>query len=74
VNRQQAITEAREAARRARILATETEQKARSTHYHQEVGPLAAAGALWADTARAYTALAQTLPEDTQDATEDTGA
>lgn len=63
MNREQALNEARHAAYRARAVAYETEQAAREPYEDHKVARLAAAGALWADTARTYTALAAVLPE-----------
>lgn len=62
MTRTEALTQARQAADKAVYLAGEAERYAHGTHAHK-TAPLAAAGALWADTARAYTALAQALPE-----------
>ncbi|MHC3471204.1 hypothetical protein ACYF6T_21255 [Streptomyces sp. 7R007] len=76
MTRNQAIGEARMAAARAKNLAAYTESAAQSgdPNHYARTERLAAAGALWADTARAYATLAQALPEpaeaddDTQEA------
>lgn len=62
MTRTEALDQARKAAHQAAYLAGEAERYAHGTHSHRAAA-FAAAGALWADTARAYTALAQTLPE-----------
>jgi hypothetical protein len=64
--RQEALAQAETATRRAAALASEAERYARHPDYPHKTQPLAAAGALWADTARAFTALAAALPEITE--------
>jgi hypothetical protein len=56
-----------EATTRAAGLAREAEDAARHPDRERKVQPLATAGALWADVARAHAAIAAVLPE-----TEDT--
>ena len=63
ITRDQAIAEARSAADRAKSLARDAENAAHNRDIRDRVPNFAAAGALWADTARAYAALAQALPE-----------
>lgn len=65
LTREQALTEARNAAARAKTLAGHAESAAHNLDREGRVPMLAAAGALWADTARAYAALAAALPQDT---------
>jgi hypothetical protein len=65
VTREQALTEARNAAGRAKTLAGDAENAAHNAGRCHLAPYYAAAGALWADTARAYTAIAQALPETT---------
>ncbi|MEU2598434.1 hypothetical protein ABZ669_14580 [Streptomyces hirsutus] len=62
MTRTEALDQARKAAHQAAYLAGEAERHAYGTHIHKTTA-LAAAGALWADTSRAYAALAQALPE-----------
>lgn len=56
-----ALSRAVAAAAQAETLAERTESAARSVDHQHQAAPLAAAGALWADVARVYTAIAQTL-------------
>ena len=63
ITRDQAITEARSAADRAKSLAREADNAAHNRDLRDRVQHLAAAGSLWADTARAYADLAQALRE-----------
>lgn len=63
--RTDALTKADEAARRAESLAADADRYAYSADYPHRVAPLAAAGALWADVARAHAAIAAVLPETT---------
>lgn len=62
MNRDQALREALTAARKAEALAIRTEEEAR---LYSRQGPerYATAGVLWAETSRAFSALAQLLPE-----------
>lgn len=63
MNREQRLTMADAAVERAAKLARDAERNA--TDYPHRATPLAAAGALWADIARAHAAIAATLPADT---------
>lgn len=65
--REQALNEARIAASRAENLARHAESAAHHPDHRTKTAPLAAAGALWADTARAYAALAAVLPETAEE-------
>ncbi|MFI6662501.1 hypothetical protein ACIBL8_44150 [Streptomyces sp. NPDC050523] len=72
MTREQAITEARNAAGRAKTLAQEVESAALSSDPNRRADgeQRAAAGALWADTSRAYSALAAVLPEPEPETTD----
>ncbi|MBQ0891314.1 hypothetical protein KBZ94_41525 [Streptomyces sp. RM72] len=59
MTRDQALQEAAEAAEAAKRLAASAE---RAAHHSGDPQRYAAAGAVWADTSRAYTALAAALP------------
>jgi len=48
---------------KAEDLAKDADRYAHSDDYRHKAGPLAAAGALWADVARSYAAIAAVLPE-----------
>ncbi|WP_086564288.1 hypothetical protein [Streptomyces africanus] len=72
MNRRNALELAAAAADRAAALAEEAERLARHDDFRPKTGPFAAAGSLWADTSRAYTALAVALPETTTDTDEQT--
>jgi hypothetical protein len=63
MTREQALDEALTAARNARALARRVEDAAHSGDTYGSIPRLAAAGALWADTARAYAAIAAAKPE-----------
>lgn len=63
MNRDQALTEAVSAASNAAKFAEYAGNAAHGGDSQGKVPRLAAAGALWADTARAYAALAAVLPE-----------
>jgi hypothetical protein len=63
MTRDQALNEAINAASNARKLAQHAANAADYGDSQGKVPRLAAAGALWADTARAYAAIAATLPE-----------
>lgn len=65
MTRMEALAQAQEATRRAAALAEEAERYARHPDYPHRVQPLAAAGAVWADTSRAFTALADALTPTT---------
>ncbi|MFE5079948.1 hypothetical protein [Streptomyces mirabilis] len=66
------LNTADEALRKAVQLAEHAESAARHPDNRRTTGNLAAAGALWADVARSAAALAEAMPQDAQDATEDT--
>lgn len=59
MTREQALQEAAEAAAAAKKLAFEAQ---RAAHHSGDPQRYAVAGAVWADTSRAYTALAASLP------------
>jgi hypothetical protein len=63
VTREQRLTMADAAATRAAGLARDAEAAARSYDRRSQAEPLAAAGSLWADVARAHAAIAAALPE-----------
>ena len=63
MNRDQALNEARNAADKAKRLAEYAGNAADNGDSQGKVPRLAAAGALWADVARSYAALAAVLPE-----------
>ncbi|WP_020141152.1 hypothetical protein [Streptomyces sp. 351MFTsu5.1] len=65
LTRAQALTEAQQAAAKAKRLAEYAEGAAHSGEpvNHTKTQRFAQAGALWADTSRAYASLAQALPE-----------
>jgi len=63
MTRAQRLTMAAAAATKAAGLAADAEAAARSSHSHDQAAPLAAAGSLWADVARAHAAIAAALPE-----------
>lgn len=63
MTREQAMAEARNAADRAKRLADYADNAAQNGDSQGKVPRLAAAGALWADTARAYAAIAAVTPE-----------
>ncbi|NUP42341.1 MAG: hypothetical protein HOY76_36250 [Streptomyces sp.] len=63
MTRDEAIGKARDAARQAATLAGHAESAAHHSDRQSKVPMYAAAGAVWADTARAYAALAAVLPE-----------
>lgn len=63
MTRDQALTEARQAAARAKELARAADLDLDHPTLKHDVPIRAAAGALWADVARSYTALAAVLPE-----------
>lgn len=69
MTRDQALTEARLAAGRAKELAKYADSAAHNPDNRAKVPTFAAAGALWADVARSYAALAQAMP-DTETTTE----
>lgn len=64
MDRQYAIKQAAAAARKAASLAAEAERHAHHPDYAHKTRQYAEAGAVWADTARAFTALAEALPEE----------
>ncbi|MDT0469680.1 hypothetical protein [Streptomyces gibsoniae] len=61
MTREEALAKATDAARRAAALAGEAERHAHHPDHPHKVAPLAAAGALWADVARAHVAIATEL-------------
>lgn len=61
--REQALSLARTAASKAAVLAGHAENAAHSTERRHQTEAFAAAGAVWADVARAHAAIAATLPE-----------
>lgn len=63
MTREQRLTMADAATTRAAALARDAEDAARSFHDQHKAAPLAAAGALWADIARAHADIAAVLPE-----------
>lgn len=63
LTREQALTEARNAADKAKRLAEHAGNAADNGDSQGKVPRLAAAGALWADLARSYAAIASVLPE-----------
>ena len=65
MTREQALTEARQAAAKAKRLAQYAESAAHSSdpNQHIKTNRFTEAGALWAETSRAYASLAQALPE-----------
>jgi hypothetical protein len=69
VNRDQALIEARTAAARAKELAVAADRDLSHPDLKHDVPRLAAVGALYAATSRAYAALAAALP-DTDTTTE----
>lgn len=69
VTRDQVLAEAHAAAAKAQRLAEYADSAAHSTDPNQNIktNRFAEAGALWADTSRAYATLAQALPEPAAD-------
>lgn len=65
---QQYVRLAWDAASKAAQLAEHAENAARQRGKQDQVAPLAAAGALWADVARSYAAIATVLPDGIEDA------
>jgi hypothetical protein len=63
MDRAKRISLADAAVRRAENLAGDAEKYAVGNDYLHKVAPRAAAGALWADVARAHAAVAAVLPE-----------
>ncbi|WP_069759015.1 hypothetical protein [Streptomyces sp. LUP47B] len=63
MNRQQALNEAINAARLAKVYAGKAENAADNSDRQGRVPQLAAASAAWADVSRSYTAIANALPE-----------
>jgi hypothetical protein len=66
LTRKQALWQADRAASRAETLAEDAERLARHEDFRSKTPAFAAAGALWAQTAQAYAALAAALPEQTE--------
>lgn len=71
MTREEALAKARTAAGHAANLAESAQGAAYSESRTHVAVPLAAAGALWADTARAYAAIAAVLPEPKPEPTSD---
>jgi hypothetical protein len=73
VTREEALSLARTAARRAAVLADHAENTAHKDdpNRRHQVQQFAAAGAAWADVARAHAAIASATPEPTPDPTTD---
>ncbi|MYW66285.1 hypothetical protein GTY65_19830 [Streptomyces sp. SID8379] len=69
MTREQALIEAENAAKSAAQLAVRAEDYARSSNRDDQyrIERYAAAGSLWADTSRAFTALADQLPETAEE-------
>ncbi|MFJ9474708.1 hypothetical protein ACIRRI_06790 [Streptomyces mirabilis] len=63
MTREERLSLASTAMDKATQLARDAEFHARSSESRQRAQPLAAAGALWADIARAHTDIARLLPE-----------
>lgn len=63
MNRQEAIDHAEAAARQALKLADEATRRANHSDYQGRVTPFAEASNAWAETAKAYAAIAAVLPE-----------
>ena len=71
MNREQRLAMADDAMTRATSNARDAERYARTDDHGHKTGPLAAAGALWADIARTHAAIAQALPETVVEIPED---
>lgn len=67
MTRAQALAEARHAAARAKELARAADRDLDHPTLKTEVPLRAAAGAVWADVSRSYSALAAALPATTED-------
>lgn len=63
MNRQQLLAEALDAARQSKALAQRVQDAAYNGDSMREIPRYAAAATGWADTARAYAAIAAALPE-----------
>ncbi|WND21144.1 hypothetical protein [Streptomyces violaceus] len=63
MTREEALIHARAAALRAHDLAVEAERFARNPDSRSKVPAFAAAGSVWADTAKAYAAIGAAQPE-----------
>ncbi|MFF1743893.1 hypothetical protein [Streptomyces mirabilis] len=72
MTRQHYLDTADKALRESMQLAKDAKDTAYHPDNRRKTGNLAAAGALYADIARSAAAIAQAMPEDAQDATEDT--
>lgn len=70
MTREERLTMADAATTRAASCAREAEQAARSTDRRHQAEPLAAAGSLWAEVARAHAAIAAALPATAGDTPE----
>lgn len=73
MDRQQTLAKAQDAAYKAAALASQAQSYTTHADHKADVSRIAAAGALWADTARAYAAIAAVMP-DTQPADDTTEA
>jgi len=71
MNRQQHLKLADSAVTRAERLAGDAERYAAHPDQPHKAAPLATAGALWADIARAHAAIAKAMPETNAKTTED---
>ncbi|OPG03054.1 hypothetical protein B1R27_30000 [Streptomyces sp. GKU 895] len=67
MTRDEAIEKARDAARSAAVLAGRAATAVDHTDRRSKVPLLAAAGAVWADVSRSYSALAAVLPKPATD-------
>lgn len=67
MTREQRLIRADAATTRAAALARDAEEAARSFHDRDKAERYAAAGALWADIARAHAAIAAVLPETAEE-------
>lgn len=70
MNRQEAIDQAVAAASEAAKLATEVDRRAHHSDYKGLVTPIAEASNAWAETAKAYAAIAAVLPATADDTPE----
>ena len=70
MTREQALNEAINAASNAKVYARKVENAADSGDSQGRVPRLAAAAAAWADTSRAYAAIAAATPETKREATD----
>ncbi|MET7731603.1 hypothetical protein ABZT02_09560 [Streptomyces sp. NPDC005402] len=66
MTREQRLTMADAAVTRAASLARDAQKAAEHNDFRHKAAPLAAAGALWAEVAKAHAAIAAVLPETTE--------